>query len=61
MAKEIADFLDGVKENIGNNLHINFGHLDNKAVPLENNGKDENKEESGLSDKEKHRTGIYIE
>ena len=42
LAHEIVDFLDGVKENIQNHICVNFTHLDNQAVPLENDDTDTN-------------------
>ena len=44
LANEIADFLDGVKESIEDQLDINFVHLENEAVPLEKNSTNENEE-----------------
>ena len=66
MAKEIADFLDGLKENIENHIDTNFFHLHNNAVPLENKHTDKNNVGNGeevnrLSDRaERYKAAIKI-
>ena len=65
LAHEVVDFLDGVKENIQNHVCVNFTHLDNQAVPLDeseytDNGCliDRDVGESNFS--QKYRTAITI-